>query len=79
MSHPKNESFYSKVSINKTLTDIRQGTRGQVFGKVGDLANQYGVEMVKSDSGVVKFSAPASRLQIFLEKFHFSGTPYSIE
>lgn len=64
-------AIYSQVSLNKCLIDRRIQTGGQVFGKVEDVCRQYGIRYHKKGSWI-KFYAPKSRIQIFVEKLHFS-------
>ena len=69
-------SIYSRASLHSTLKDVRPRTYGAIFGTVEGIARQYGVKITKL-STCYKFSAPKSRLQMFVEKLHFSKTPYS--
>jgi len=87
------KSVYSLVPLNAPLVDKRFSTMGQNFGIVEQLVQQYGVEVeiVQPPVRLVKrakkfkkrlrtcykFTAPRSRLQKLLEKFHFSLTKYS--
>ena len=73
---PKEMSVYSKASINKELFDCRRYTHRQTFGKLSDIVRQYGIK-VEYIGTCFKFSAPKSRLQLLIEKLHFSRTPYS--
>ena len=69
-------SIYSKVSLNKQLMDNRPYSFGIQFGRVRDVARQYGIK-IQSLKDCHRFSAPQLRLQLFIEKLHFSKTPYS--
>ena len=66
-----NIEVYSQVYEDQILMDRRLGREGLVFGKVLDIASQYGIHMEKKNNGII-FSAPKSRMQIFVEKLHFS-------
>lgn len=70
------KSIYSKVSLTKELMDIRVGKYGLKFGTVEKLCQQYGIKCVKHENHN-EFKAPKLRLQLFIEKLHFSKTPYS--
>ena len=72
----KDPSIYSSVSLNTQLMDIRMGRRGQVFGTVENICRQYGIKCIKHDN-CYEFTAPKLRLQLFIEKLHFSKTYYS--
>ena len=69
-------SVFSKVLMTKALRDVRQGHYGDKFGTVADVCRQYGIKYKKL-SNCIQFIAPKSRLQLFIEKLHFSRTPYS--
>jgi len=56
--------------------DTRIHTYGSIFGKVSDVAQQYGIKIAKLRN-CYQFSAPRTRLQIFAEKLHFSRIPFS--
>ena len=71
----ENIKVYSQVSKDEILMDCRLGREGISFGKVSDVANQYGIHMESKNNGYV-FSAPKSRMQIFVEKLHFSQISY---
>ena len=89
----ENRTIYSLVSLDKVLRDMRFTTHGSKFGQVGKLAQQYGiqVDIVQPPQRVIRrankfnqslktcyaFTAPRSRLQKLVEKFHFSLTKYS--
>ena len=78
MSSPKPQLnyVYSKISLDAELIDIRMDSYGIFFGKVEDLCRQYGVKHKQFDN-CIGFYAPKSRLRLFIEKLHFSQTPYS--
>ncbi len=62
--------------MDDLLIDVRIGKYGQKFGTVRDICKQYGIKCV--DCGTYKeFSAPKTRIQLFMEKLHFSRTKYS--
>jgi hypothetical protein len=69
-------SIYSKVNINKVLMDVRIGRWGQKFGTVKDICRQYGIRYI-SHGDYNEFIAPKTRIQLFMEKLHFSKTSYS--
>jgi hypothetical protein len=56
--------------------DTRDQSYGIVFGRIRDVARQHGVRIKKLEN-CNEFSAPQLRLQLFIEKLHFSKTPYS--
>lgn len=66
------------VPVNRffPLTDRRIRSNGIYFGTIEDVAKNLGVTLKDTDKGIVA-SAPKVRLQIFVEKLHFSGVPYS--
>lgn len=66
---------FSQVSPDKTLVDLRLHRNFCKFGKVSDVARQYGIEIRPVDGGI-EFSAPKSRMQMFVEKLHFSQVGY---
>ena len=39
------KSVYSKIALTKTLTDKRRDKYGMKFGKVSDVATQYGIKI----------------------------------
>ena len=69
-------SIYSQVPLNRKLMDTRRDSFGIIFGKVTDVARQYGVKIEPMEN-CTKFSAPSLRIQLFIEKLHFSKTFYS--
>ena len=75
---PKTYSIYSRVPHDFVLFDKRSGKYGIVFGTVSDLCRQLGVEYEKLDK-CTRFYAPKNRLQLFVEKLHFSKNFYSDE
>lgn len=66
----------SNVSPFRLLIDKRRETYGIEFGTVTQVARQYGVTCDVKD-GYVEFSGPKTRLQMFVEKLHFSEVPFS--
>ena len=68
--------LYAKVDVNKKLSDIRDYTYGQRFGTIASICKQYGIKYNILDN-CVEFSAPRVRMQLFIEKLHFSGTKYT--
>ena len=73
---PTEISIYSRVNIDTILMDARLGNWGMKFGTVGDICRQYGIKCV-SHGSYNEFIAPKSRIQLFMEKLHFSRTSYS--
>jgi len=73
---PKNSSIYSSVPLTTDLRDVRSGRWGQKFGTVEAICKQYGIKCIKHPK-YTEFTAPKIRLQLFLEKLHFSKTHYS--
>ena len=69
-------SIYSRVSLTTMLMDVRVGRWGQKFGNVAKICHQYGIKCVKHPN-CIEFIAPKLRLQLFMEKLHFSKTGYS--
>ena len=79
MKHTSHQeiSIFSRVPLNKRLIDLRVGTSGMNFGTVKGIARQYGIEYEELGDGCIKYTAPKSRLQLFVEKLHFSSNYYS--
>jgi hypothetical protein len=73
---PENISIYARIELDSLLNDRRAGRNGLVFGQVKTICNQYGIQYKQLDN-CVEFFAPKDRLQIFVEKLHFSLTRYS--
>ena len=73
MMKPKQPDITIIVTIGprKMLTDMRLGKNFAKFGNVLDVARQYGVKAQVMPQGI-QFSAPKSRMQMFVEKLHFS-------
>lgn len=67
----------SKCTLETILTDKRSDHWGYIFGKVKDIAKNYGVKTVEEGEFVI-FKAPKSRLQIFCGILHFSGLNYEV-
>ena len=57
------------------LIDRRIRTNGINFGNVEEVAKNLGVTLTDTDKGL-KASAPKTRLQLMVEKLHFSGILY---
>jgi len=68
-------SVWCGISPYETLIDMRVKTHGDVLGTVGSVARQYGIKVEEKDNGLL-FTAPKSRLQMFVEKLHFSGKAF---
>lgn len=77
---PKPSDELSVVAfVRKTdsLVDRRLQSAGIIFGTVEQVAAQYGIKISAcADGRCLKFTAPKSRLQIFVEKLHFSKARY---
>jgi len=58
-----------------TLIDKRVNSRGILFGTIGAVAKQYGIKM-KINGPIYVYTAPKSRLQLFVEKLHFAKVTY---
>ena len=75
----KSRTDIVKVSVGKKssmmLIDRRPVAWGQIIGTIENVARQYGVTMEKVDNELI-FSSPKSRMQMFVEKLHFSGVGY---
>ena len=69
-------TIYSSVSLNAVLMDYRIGRYGQRFGTVEGICRQYGIKCTKLPT-CYEFTAPKTRMLLFIEKLHFSGTGYS--
>jgi len=65
----------SRVSLEYMLRDTRYTSNQYVFGKVGQVAKQYGVKVIAGE-GYNSFEAPRSRMQLFVEKLHFAAVPF---
>ena len=72
---PSELKLFAKVSLTKQLYDVRPGRRGMSFGTVENVCRQYGISYKKTPSGF-EFSAPKLRLQMLMEKLHFSRINY---
>jgi hypothetical protein len=65
------------VPLSFELIDRRSSFNGLSLGTIEQCAKQYGVKIKKNKKhGGNEFTAPVSRLQIFVEKLHFAGVPY---
>lgn len=69
-------SIYSSVPLTKNLMDVRVGRYGIKFGTVENICRQYGIKIIKHPD-FTEFAAPKLRMQLFMEKLHFSKTKYS--
>jgi len=67
---------YARISLNSTLRDARYTSNQYKFGKVAQVAKQYGVKATVLET-CIEFEAPKSRMQMFVEKLHFAGVPFS--
>ncbi len=64
------------ATLETLLKDSRYPVMAYVFGTMSDVARQYGIKTIQSSELGTTFSAPKSRMQIFIEKLHFSGVKY---
>lgn len=68
-----------KILVNATpkkrLVDQRIGRHFSRFGNIMDVARQYGIKARPVEGGI-ECEGPKVRLQIFVEKLHFSRVPY---
>lgn len=69
-------SIYSKVKLDIPLSDVRPTSYGLRFGSVRSICKQYGIKIVEHE-GFTEFIAPKNRLQMLVEKLHFSMNKYS--
>ena len=69
-------TIYAQVSLKHELFDNRPRTFGLKFGTIEDVCKQFGVKYVQLPT-CIAFSAPKTRLQLFVEKLHFSRIIYS--
>ena len=68
-------SVFARVSTTQVLRDMRLYHNFVLFGNIMNVARQYGIESIPVQDGI-KFSAPKSRMQMFVEKLHFSQIEY---
>jgi len=69
-------SIYSSVDLDKPLSDFRPSTYGGKFGTVKAICKQFGIKIVDHGS-YRQFTAPKLRIQMLIERLHFSKKPYS--
>ena len=69
-------TIYAKFKLGKRLLDQRPSTFGFEFGTIENVCKQYGVKYELLPT-CIAFTAPKTRLQLFVEKLHFSRIPYS--
>jgi hypothetical protein len=69
--------FVPRVTESTELRDFRtlQKFGGMSFGTISQVAKNLGVKMKVVEKGLT-FSAPKGRLQMFVEKLHFSMVGY---
>jgi hypothetical protein len=72
---PEQISVIIERSKDFSLIDKRLRTSGINFGTIQEVAKNLGVTLKDTDKGLVA-SAPKMRMQIFVEKLHFSGVRY---
>jgi hypothetical protein len=68
---PENISIAVYDYEGTVLVDKRIRTHGMIFGTIEAVAKQYGIKVEKAN-GYLKCTAPKNRLQMFVEKLHFS-------
>lgn len=68
--------IYSTMPMNIALMDKRYGRAGLNFGTLERMCVTYGIKYRKLEN-CVEYKAPKSRLQLLIEKLHFSRSPYS--
>jgi len=68
---PNDIKILVQVSDKTELIDQRLYYNFAKFGNIMDVARQYGIKSKKNRNGI-EFSAPKSRMQMFVEKLHFS-------
>ena len=73
---PTDKLLYARLDVDKNIVDIRDSTYGQSFGTVASICKQYGIKY-RNLGNCIEFSAPKLRMQLFIEKLHFSRTRYS--
>jgi hypothetical protein len=72
---PDITTIIAQVSPNKILVDQRLHKRFALFGNIMKVARQYGIKS-RLIQGGIEFSAPKTRMQVFVEKLHFSQVKY---
>ena len=72
---PEEVKIFSQINENEDLIDVRLHRNFALFGKVKDVARQYGINYNKVDNGIL-FTAPKTRMQMFVEKLHFAQKEY---
>ena len=71
----ENLSVFISTNKYKQLIDRRIMSNGIRFGTIESVAKNLGVTIKEVDKGIIA-SAPKIRLQLFVEKLHFSGVRY---
>jgi hypothetical protein len=64
-------------SVDVMMIDRRPRKNNQRFGTIRECLSQYGLSM-KTKGGRAYLTAPRTRVQLFLEKLHYSGIPYKV-
>jgi len=72
---PQDITIIVEVKPTKMLKDMRLGKHFAKFGNIMDVAKQYGIKATAFPNGI-QFSAPKTRMQIFVEKLHFSQVSF---
>lgn len=68
--------LYSQIGLETDLIDVRTHSGGIFFGTVKDVCRQYGIKHKQLDK-CIEFSAPRKRIQMLIEKLHFSRQAYA--
>lgn len=64
-------------NLDTTMVDRRPRKGNQSLGTVRQCLAQYGLSLKEKD-GRAYLKAPRNRMQLFLEKLHYSGLPYKV-
>ena len=67
---------FAQVAEDQVLIDQRPRTYNLVFGNVKNVAKQYGIDYEVVPSGVI-FEAPDDRMQMFVQRLHFSRVRFA--
>lgn len=69
-------TIYVKTTLKKKLADYRPKTFGFSFGTIENICKQYGIKYTVLKT-CMSFTAPKTRIQLFVEKLHFARISYS--
>jgi len=67
---------FAQVAEDQMLIDQRPRTYNLVFGKIKNVAKQYGIDYEIVPSGII-FEAPDDRMQMFVQRLHFSRVRFA--